>query len=142
MIIMSKKIMTDQQLSDEEKHILSIASLFEENFSIDWIQELTGLKATEVLSCCEKSAQCKVIRRHGIGSFSFADENIRQSFQALLSSQEKERHHQLIASMFIQDLPDSASKIKLLAPHLLNILNNTQGCNWLMKAAKKYQSDF
>jgi len=139
---MLKESTTNQPLSGEDQQLLAIASLFEDNFSIDWIQELIRRKATEVLSCCEKAAGQGIIKRRGIGSFSFSDEKIRRRFQGRLSSHERERSHQLIAAMFIKDLPDSGQKVATLAPHLLNIFNNIEGCAWLFKAAKKYQSDF
>ena len=131
-----------QSFSEEDRQLLATASLFEEDFSIDWIQELTKRKASEVLFCFEKAINKGLLKRAEIGSFSFADEKIRRNCLAYLTPDEKERHNQHIAGMLISDLPDSPHKAKMIAPHLLNILNNTQGCIWLMKAAKKYQSDF
>lgn len=139
---MRKNIPTKQTLSDEDDQILVISSLFEENFSIDWIQELSGRKATEVLSCCDKAAGQGILFRHGIGSFSFTDEKIRLGFQRRLSSTERGHYHQLIVAMLLKELPDSAAKAARLAPHLLNIYNAIEGCDWLMKAAKIFQSDF
>lgn len=129
-------------VNEEYNHLLAIASLFEGHFSIDWIQELTKLKASEVLSIFEQAAKKGLLKWGAIGSFSFVDEKTLRKFQRRLPLDEKERYQRLIAAMLIKELPDSPQKAKLIAPHLLNILNDTQGCDWLMKAAKKYQSDF
>ncbi|MEE9912586.1 MAG: sigma 54-interacting transcriptional regulator [Deltaproteobacteria bacterium] len=139
---MIDKSRTNRPLSEKIPDLLAIASLFAGNISIDWIQELTGLKASEVLSRFEEAVNKGLLKRGEIGSFSFTDEKTIKKYQACFTSEQKERYHQLIAALLIKDLPDSPQKAELLAPHLLNILNDTRSCHWLMKAAKKYSSDF
>lgn len=139
---MLKEDIDYKSLNEEDNHFLAVASLFEGNFSIDWIQELTKCKASQVLFSFEKALQQGFLKRGGIGSFSFSDLSIIRKFQVNLTPNEKERYNQLIAAMLIKELPDSPQKAELIAPHLLNIFNNIEGCNWLMKAAKSYRSKF
>ncbi len=139
---MSNKRELIHPLAKEDQDLLAIASLFEGNFSIDWIQELTKLKASEVLLSFEQAVNNGFLKREEIGSFSLTDKKTQRKFHALLSANEKERYNQTISAILIKDVPESRQKAELIAPHLLNILNDTKGCNWLLKAAKKYSSDF
>ncbi len=139
---MIEKKRTSHPLSDKSPDLLAIASLFAGNISIDWIQELTGLKASEVLSRFEEAVDKGLLKRGEIGSFSFTDEKTLKKYQTCFTADEKERNHSLIAALLIKDYPDSPQKAELLAPHLLNIFNGIEGCGWLLKAARIFQSDF
>ncbi len=134
---------TALDLSTEEfNHFLSIASLFEGTFSIDWIQELTRRKATQVLFAFEKAVRDGLIKRNHVGSFAFSDKRKRQNWQDRLTFAEKERLHRLIANMFINELPEAEDKAEYIAPHLIHLSNDLDGCKWLMKAASTYQAAF
>lgn len=139
---MSNHFAPEHLLSKEDHELLAIASLFKGNISIDWIQELTKRRASEVLLCFEQAVAAGYLKRGEVGSFSFIDDKIRKKFQSGLSTNEKDYLNQQTAAILIKELQESPQKAGLIAPHLLNILNNTQGCIWLMKAAKQYQSDF
>lgn len=139
---MRKPNATNRFLSEDESQLITVASLFSDYFSIDWIQELTGRKATEVLACCEKAAGHGILRRCDIGSFSFDGEKTRLDFQGRLPVSEQENLNRKIASLLIKDLPDSNFKALNLAPHFLAISNNLEGCFWLFQAGKKFSSDF
>jgi hypothetical protein len=114
--------------------LISVAALFEGSFSIDWLQELTKCKASQVLIAFEKAARKGLLKRDRIGFFVFADAEKRRRWQDRLSSSDKERIHGFIASTLMAELPEGEEKGKLLAPHLLHISNDLKGCDWLMKA--------
>ena len=52
---------------------LTIASFFENDFSIDWIMELTGLKPTQILAELEEGVLKGNLIRTGAGYFAFSD---------------------------------------------------------------------
>jgi len=123
-------------------HLISVAAMFEGSFSIDWVQELTQTKASQVLMAFEKAVRQGLMKRDQIGSFAFSDPDKRRNWQDQLSPSEKRRFHGLIASTLIAELPESEKKAESLAPHLLHISNDLKGCNWLMKAGENHQSSY
>lgn len=138
---MNNEISNDQ-FDKENDHVLAVSSLFMGNFSIDWIQELTQLKASQVLSIFEKAVNHGFLTRGDVGTFSFSQGKIIKQFQAKLFPNEKKRYNQLIAAILIKELPDTPEKAELIAPHLLTIFNDIEGCKLLMKAAKSYRSNY
>ena len=128
--------------TEEYNELLTMASLFEGAFSIDWIQEATRKKATKVLCVFEKAVQEGVLKRDAIGSFAFATAKKLRTWRNKLSDKEKSRYNHLIVDLMIKELPDSEQKAEMLAPYLLNISNDIDGCNWLMAAAGRYHASF
>ena len=53
--------------------ILSLAALFGEDFSIDWVQELAEVKTSEILATFEKGVERKILIKKPLGIFLFAD---------------------------------------------------------------------
>ena len=121
-------------------YLISVAALFEGSFSIDWLQELTQSKASLVLLAFEKAVQQGLMKRDQIGSFTFSEPSKRRKWTGQLTSSEKEKMHGHIASILVAELPENESKAQQLAPHLLHISNDLQGCEWLMEAGDNYQS--
>jgi len=129
-------------VTEEDGHVLEIASLFEDTFSIDWIQELTKKKASQILLTFEKAVALNYLKKEGIGVYFFPDAKTLRKFQSKLESSDKALYNQLIAEMLIRELPDSSSKASLIAPYLLNNSNDISGCNWLIRAADNYRSAY
>ena len=114
--------------------LLSLCSLFEGNFSIDWLEELTGNRASYILSALEQGAQQGIVIRDGIGIFRFADSKKREDWQGYLDPDEKERLHRQVAEYLLKELPDDNIKAQELAYHLLHVQNDLEKCRWLDKA--------
>ena len=53
---------------------MSMAAIFEGEFSIDWLEELTGLRATSILSVVERAVEQQELLRKGPGVYAFTDE--------------------------------------------------------------------
>lgn len=136
------RISAKQPLSDDDHQMLSAASLFEEEFSIDWIQELTSRKASEVLSCCDKALRLGLLSSREIGTFSFCDHEKRLALQGRLLSAQSQVYHKRIFALLSRELPDTKQKALRLAPHLLSIENTPESCLWLLNAARSYASDY
>jgi len=140
--MMSRNNIPHDALSPEGHQLLAVASLFEGPFSIDWIQALTQLKASQILLGLEKAAKQGILKRGDIGSFSFSDEKKRRNAQNDLTPEDREHYYGFIAALLIEDLPDTPQKAEAVAAYLLNIANDPEGCHWLMKAATRYRTAF
>jgi formate hydrogenlyase transcriptional activator len=118
----------------EKDALLPVCALFEGNFSIDWLEELTRNRASYILSALEKGAQQGILVRDEIGIFHFKDSKKRDHWQSYLSSDEKERLHRQIAEYLLKELPEDNNKLQELAYHLLHFPNDLEKCRWLDKA--------
>jgi formate hydrogenlyase transcriptional activator len=137
---MNTEFTTGAGCDEDYARFLAVASLFEGAFSIDWIQELTGRKASQVLVAAERALTEGVLISKGIGSFAFSESRARRKF--LIPEDEAERCHGRIADLLIRDLPDSPGKAEIVAPHLLKIVNGMEGCRRLLDAARSYRDKF
>lgn len=127
---------------DVHSLILSTASLFEGSFSIDWIEALTGAKASQVLAACEEGIQEGWLTREGPGVFRFADQTERLRLQDRFTQAQKEQHHQHIAELLMRELPDDDGKAELLAPHLFNTSLGAEKAYWVLRAGDAYLAAF
>jgi len=59
--------------SAEKELILSVSSLFDGEFSIDWVEEITKMKASQILSTLEECVKDGLLSRKGPGIYVFLD---------------------------------------------------------------------
>lgn len=122
----------------EHYRMLALAALFEENFSIDWIVDLLGEKASKVLSVLEEGTRRGYLTKKGIGIYSFADLKERRRWQDHLTPEEREEQHKRIADLLIRELPYDDNKAQRVAYHLLYVSNDLEKFRWLVMAADNY----
>ena len=128
-------------LTGKYDRILALTALFEDSFSIDWIVELMGGKALDILTALEELVKAGWLKRkrHGIYIFS----NIRKpQMERLLSAEERDEYHRRIAVIMIEEDFDEERKAKSLSHYLLRIANDAMGCRWLKKAGDFFLKDF
>jgi formate hydrogenlyase transcriptional activator len=132
---MQNEIIPGNPIFQEEAFLLSLASMFEDEFSLDWIEELTGMKASKILSILEQAVQNGLLSRIKPAVYLF-ENNQRQEWLDRLSPEEKDRCHRNMATILIRELPDDDSKALEIARHLLCISNDWNECQWLMRAGE------
>ena len=115
---------------------MSVAGIFEGEFSIDWLEELTGLKASTILSVVEKGVEQGVLLKKDPGIYIFSNSQQRGEFLSKLPLDEREQYHHNMAAILIRELPDNDIKALELARHLLRVSNNSEGCRWLLRAGE------
>jgi transcriptional regulator with GAF, ATPase, and Fis domain len=118
---------------DSRLDILSYAAIFEEDFSIDWVIELTGKKALVVLSALEYGCGQQWLEPKGTGIFCFKDLDRLSRIRACLGPGKTRRLHTRALEILSSDLPDIPGKNSRLAKHLLNIQNDVPGCRLLLE---------
>ena len=121
---------------------LSIAALFDSEFSIDWIQAITGNKTSQILGILEKAVQNGTLLSKGCGTYIFQNENRKQGLRNLIPQHVRESCHRRIVKVIQNDIADEESAIQEVANHLMEIFNDLEGCRWLFKAARKNQRAF
>jgi formate hydrogenlyase transcriptional activator len=126
----------------QKTDLLRLTAIFDGEFSLDWLVELTGLKASLILSILEEAVEEKVLAGKEPAIYVFRDSRKREERLAELSEDEKERYHRNIAAVLIHELPDGDAKALAIAHHLLCVSNDWRGCQWLVKAGNIYFQSF
>jgi transcriptional regulator with GAF, ATPase, and Fis domain len=123
-------------------HLLSLAALFEDHFSIDWLVTLLKQKPSQILFALEEAISQGYLSRKTVGIYAFSDLESRKKWQSNLSLKEQVLLHKEIASVIIKAIPDNQDNLLCLPYHLMHISNDVQGCHWLITAAEKYMETY
>lgn len=138
---MSKAITENKQVSRENK-VLSLAAFFTGEFSIDWIVELAGKKASQVISVFEYGVKEQYLEHKGAGVYVFRSSKMQEGFRGELGKDERNETHRRIADFLIKELPEDDTKAATVSEHLLGLKNSIDRCRYLDKAGDSYQEKF
>lgn len=125
--------------SNTDKRILALASLFDAEFSIDWIQELSKARATTILMALEGACRAQLLKKQDLGVFTFVDQKAREKAKAGLTRGEKETLHKKIAALMINEAADGELAITSAAAQLMHVLNDLEGCRILFDAGERFR---
>ena len=103
---------------NSSSRLLALASLFKEEFSIDWLAELTGEKPSQILDVMERGLKSGWMSRKASGIFCFIDQNQKKAFNDSFTLQEKEQWHRRLAHLLSDALKDDQTKAQKIAVHL------------------------
>ncbi len=130
-------------LADER--ILSTAAMFEGTFNVDWLSELTGFKTTRLLAVLEDQVRDGHLAAEGPGIYRFENPAAKKTLIENLVEKERQALHQRIADLLMDELPEDEGRAHLLSHHLLQIQNNLERCQCLVKAGdihlSRYQNE-
>jgi len=126
----------------EPRKILSMAALFDGEFNIDWLQELTGKKASQIFAAMEFGVTNRWLVSNGSLNFSFIDPLEQQKLKDFLSSDEKKTMHRSIADLLLRNVPDGIDTRIRVAHHLLYLSNDIDGCRILIENGDIHRKEF
>jgi len=115
---------SDNSPGNRENRLLPLIAIFDGEFSLDWLVELTGMRASLILSVMEEEVQKQVLVRKEPAVYIFKNIRKRDEWRQKLPDGERELYHRGIASILIRELPDNDSKALSIAHHLLQIPND------------------
>ncbi|SHI92935.1 Transcriptional regulator containing GAF, AAA-type ATPase, and DNA-binding Fis domains [Desulfatibacillum alkenivorans DSM 16219] len=119
--------------------LLSLMAMFEDNFSVDWILEMSGLKASEILQELDKLFERKILQKEGPGVYSFRNEAQRKKIAQSVPQAEKELWHRSIAGIYFREMQSQDEAVLAASSHLIHLKNGEQECKVLMKAGDIYR---
>lgn len=126
----------------DRRRILETAALLEDDFTVDWLAELTGLKAHQVLTELQEELDRKILTSPRPGIFAFRVPVKRKEWKKGLSPEAETVLHERIASLLLRDLPETDDKTGRLAHHLMNVVNDIEGCRILSRAGDAHRHSF
>lgn len=136
-------ISSGQNIPVDDKHnLLTIASLFEEGFSIDWILELTGIKASTCLMVVDRAIETGILSKSGSGIYCFIDQDLRKKLKTTLPSHQVDDLQHNIVKLYLQETPNDNTITHQIADYFLHTSNELEGYQWLFKAGLFYKRKF
>jgi len=121
----------------DHMHLMAIASLFDGDFSIDWLGELTGYKPTHILTSLEEEIRRKNIIQKGPGIYTFHDFSSCNELRNSLEPEKRRKFHNRIVDLLLRELPEDNNKAQVVSRHLLYIHNDLEKCRYLVQAGDK-----
>jgi len=133
-VFMSRKAKASPIENEYNNRLLSLAAMFQGDFSIDWLVELADEKPSVVLMAMEEGTQKGWLTRKRPGVFAFADRKKRQALVDQVDQKKQKEYHKRIADLLIRELADEKQKALTVADHLFHITNDIEKCNLLLQA--------
>ncbi len=126
----------------DTKHLMMLTALFDSDFSIDWIVELTNAKVSRVITTLEDAVRQEKLVHRGAGVYYFQNQAERLKLIDKLDSEQIKEYHNQIAELLLRDLPDDENKAITISCHLLHTVNCIERCKYLIKAGDSSQEKF
>jgi len=142
MVKQSKLAADNKDKPDSGDRILALAALFEGNFSIDWLVELTRSKVSRVITVLEEAVKKKKMVHRGAGIYYFSCKTETAQLQQFFNDEERLEMHEQIAGVLIRDVPEKGDKDLVVSRHLLHTTNDLARCKYLVQAGDKHRSSF
>ncbi|MCP4754612.1 MAG: GAF domain-containing protein [Proteobacteria bacterium] len=124
--------------------LMILAALFENDFPIDWLIELSGVRISHALSVLNQAKAEGLLHEKAAGIFSFTDTERKAELRRGLSIGERAEYRRRITDILVRELAEDSPHVHVLAKNLLHIDNNTDGCRCLLTAGDWHlkSSDF
>jgi len=116
--------------------ILNLAALFGNEFSIDWIQDLSGERASNVLTTMEDGVRQGTLKQVRLGVYAFMHPQEQAEYLSSFSEGEKAKLHRQAVDLIRREFPDNKDMLPLLAHHLMNTANDLDDCRILCEAGE------
>ncbi|MBI9077089.1 MAG: sigma 54-interacting transcriptional regulator [Desulfatibacillum sp.] len=124
------------------QRIQEAAAFMEGEFTLDWLAELTGLKAHQVLAELQGEVERKTLTSPRPGIYAFRVPAKREKWSGRLTPEAKTAFHKRIVALLMRDLPEDDEKCERLAHHLIEISNDIDGCRMLCRAGDAHRRSF
>ncbi|MBU2647678.1 sigma 54-interacting transcriptional regulator [bacterium] len=122
--------------------ILVLASIFENDFSIDWLLEMSREKASAILTVLDQEQKKGHLQQSRGGSYCFCDPEFKAGLYRSLSPETKEQLRRQASEILLRELPERSEHDRRLPGHLLELTNDLEGCRQLAAAGNRCRKAF
>jgi transcriptional regulator with GAF, ATPase, and Fis domain len=120
-------------------HLLAIAAQFEDSFSIDWLLELSGAKASTGLREMDTAIQIGILEQTESGIYCFIDHEQRKALLKIMPVQQCEDLQRRILALYLREKPGESQFTRSITAHLLRADSDIEICQWLYQAGFFYK---
>lgn len=125
--------------STRKPPILSLAALFGECFSIDWLQALSGERASNILAAIDEGIRHSILKQDRVGVYSFLDPEEKAGLLVPFSEEQKAKLHRRAADHIRNEFPDETGLLPVVVHHLMNVTNDLDDCRTLYDAGEMFR---
>jgi formate hydrogenlyase transcriptional activator len=118
---------------DASSRLLALASLFKEEFSIDWLAELTDQRPSQILDVVEQGQKLGWLAQKRNGIFYFTNQNKKDDLSDYFSPQEKEHWHLRLVHFLFDTDQENRTKFREIAAHLPYIPEGLESAQSFLK---------
>ena len=129
-------------ITNADQRLLVLASIFENDFSVDWLQEISGARASDIFTMIESQLAEGILERTGRGRFRFLQDALRKQFEKQLPPEERKRLDKIIAGILLSGAQSDENDAQNAGVYLLRIENDVVGCQWLLKAGEAHRRKY
>jgi formate hydrogenlyase transcriptional activator len=122
----------------ESRELLKTASLFQGSFSIDWLLNLTGNRASDVLKNINSAINDKIIEEIDSGIYRFNSAQAKQDTRKTLGKTERRNLHLRAISILKNENQQDTEIIEEIAFQLSQTGDALETSQWLVKAGDGY----
>ena len=124
------------------RRIYASAALFKGDFSIDWLQEITQEKPSQILQALDQGLRAKWLTYSGPGLFHFADQQKQKDLLEAIPPMEREDLFRRVVRVLNRELPNEDQKDRLTGQLFLHVKNDLSGCRRLLEDGNYYRRMF
>ena len=117
-----------------KRKVMETAALFEGDFTVDWLVELTGFRAHQILTELQEEVDAQTFLSPKLGVYSFKTTSKRLEWKKNLAAEEEKELHDQIIKLLLRDLSEGDELFERLARHLQKVDNDMEGCKLLIRA--------
>ncbi len=136
-----KEVNPGKVISDDQR-IFALAALFKGYFSIDWLQEISQEKSSNILQALDLGLKARWLAYVGPGLFHFTDPQKQQDLLATLPPEEREELFQRTVRILTRELPDGDQRDRLAGQLFLNRTNDLGDCRHLIEEGNYLRKQF
>ena len=135
---------TAEDLDNNGSHtlILGAAALFESEFSIDWLQELTQARPQIILEVLDQGIKRNWLKSENPGYYIFTNIREKSRLKKSLPPDQLESLLQSLTTILLDQEPEDPEKNRILARALLSVKNDLRGCKRLLIEGNLLQDQY
>ena len=122
--------------------VLTLAALLGEEFTIDWIQAISGEKPTKVLDAMEQGVDQGILKRLRMGAYAFRNPKAQADGLSSYSEDERTMLHRRIAGLIQDEFSDEEDMVPVLAHQLMQAANSVDDYRTLYEAGEAFRRAF
>ena len=126
-------------MSSEESLLTGLMAVFEGEFSIDWILEISGCKATDLLGIIDELNKSGMIESRRPGVYYFKDSKKRLQIYEDIDPEKRDVWHRSISEILFRDIPNQRDAVIRASVHLLHLANDEKDWRHLLDAGDLYR---